>query len=191
MDHEGTGKAVRSIPKTALGLGSCLVLTVLMFLFGEGFDAAFYPWAHSATGSPTLTGSWVGKLSSNPARIIFITLRRPRTSSGSYAHCPSCPDIEGSFRYCDADGISNGYRVSGRVRFWSGSSMKLWFNSLGPDFSTEEMPGTWDRADALTLTLGGKRSPSITDPPQPTHSVGFHHASESVFSEACARMAAR
>ena len=191
MNHEGPGKVVRSIPKTALGLGSCLALTALVFLLGEGFDVAFYPWAHSATGSPTLTGSWLGTLSPNPARIVFITLRRPRTSSGSYARCPSCPDIEGWFRYCDADGISNGYRISGRVSFWSGSTMRLWFDSLGPDFSTREMPGTWDQADTLTLTLRGKRSTRSTDPPPPTHSVGFHHASESDFSEACARMAGR
>jgi hypothetical protein len=45
-----------------------LALVVLIYL---GLEALFSPWARSLTGAPTLTGEWVGEMTTESCKCGF------------------------------------------------------------------------------------------------------------------------
>jgi hypothetical protein len=162
------------------------VVGVIALILAQGCDVVINPWAHSLRSSMRLTGSWIGTVPSNPGKVVFFDLQQTKGGHAWDATCPSCPDVEGTFRYCYANGVSKPYRIAGDVLSWRGSTLKLWFTALGPDFANEEMPATWNRSDVLKVTIRGKPRHQTSEPLPATYTVEFRHGSESNFQSSCA-----
>jgi hypothetical protein len=186
-DHIEPSAAVRKpAPVFFRTLTVVAIVGVIALILGQGCDVLINPWAHSLRSSMRLTGSWMGTLPSNPGKVVFFALEQSKTGHASDAPCPTCPDVEGTFRYCDAKGVSKSYRIAGDVLVWSGSNLKLWFTALGPDFANDEMQATWNRSDVLKVTMSEKPRQRTSEPLPATYTVEFRHGTESNFQSTCA-----
>lgn len=151
----------RSKRKTA---GGCLALVLVIagiLIFGpvvrDFVDAPFNPWAHSWRGSPTLTGTWVGVLTSPAGRGagVFLDLHRARTGRGNsrYSTCRTCPRIKGAARVCGGGAVQS-YEVWGGPDTWGGEQFHLSAGLEGPETAAPRLHflrGEWE-GDVLKIT---------------------------------------
>jgi hypothetical protein len=100
-------------------LSGMAALVVMIYL---GLEALFSPWARSFTGGPTLTGEWVGEMTTASGRRLQMWLLIRHTMHGK---CANCPSIEGEVRTCEAGGASRAYRLWGNVENWRGTAFLL------------------------------------------------------------------
>lgn len=132
---------------------SSLVIVAGFAVLGGGMfvlQSACYPWAHSVTFGPTLTGRWLGELTA-PVRgkhAVFVTLWDDPGDSGG-------PDFAGAARLCDTRGDVREFGVTGNTRNWRGTSFS--FTTFisehrdGEGVQLETVDGAWDRADRVSV----------------------------------------
>jgi hypothetical protein len=127
------------------GAGFALIAALLLT------DAAAYPWAHSFTGGPTLTGDWKGQLTTANGTRFDVSLRLAHRRSGS--KCSQCPTIEGAMRICETGGAPRSIDVWGRTEDWRGTRLYLKVRDDGaPDkLTVGEMSGAW-AGETITMT---------------------------------------
>jgi hypothetical protein len=101
-------------------LSGMAALVVVIYL---GLEALFSPWARSLIGGPTLTGEWVGEMTTASGRRLQMWLLvEHRMPTGK---CANCPRIEGKVRTCEVAGEKREYRLSGNVENWRGTAFRL------------------------------------------------------------------
>jgi len=101
-------------------LGGLVALVVVIYL---GLEALFTPWARSLTAGPTLTGEWVGEMTTASGRRLetWLLITHPLPTG----KCSNCPRIEGEARTCEAGGEKRQYRMWGNVENWRGTEFLL------------------------------------------------------------------
>jgi len=133
-------------------------------------EALFTPWARSLTGAPTLTGEWVGEMTTASGRRFQVWLViRHAVPTGN---CASCPRIEGEVRTCEAGGEQRRYRMWGDVDNWRGTrfllktldeqehARKLTLGALTGQWSEDVLDLTTDlRVPGAVTTMEFKRLP--------------------------------
>lgn len=149
----------RSKGKTAGGcltLVAALVVVGLVSTVGRDFvDGLFNPWAHSWRGDPTLTGTWVGAVTSPAGQKVglFLELHRAQSSRGRYSTCRHCPRIKGAARTCGGGG-AQAYEVWGGPDTWGGEQFHLKAGSDAPEQAGPRLHflrGEWS-GDVLKVT---------------------------------------
>jgi hypothetical protein len=179
-----------------LGWGALIVL-----------QAAFYPWARSLTGAPTLTGSWLGELTTPTGmkQLVWFRIRPP------YRACANCPKITGEASTCDGRGPVLGYRFSGNAADWRGTQFTLKLTELEDGAAALRLTfldGSWsgDRLDLTTTliapgqpttmrvewdALGRETTTVLNAHPDTRAPITFamHRAEEAEFDAACVRLA--
>lgn len=132
---------------------SVVLVAAMAVLVGGMFvlQSACYPWAHSLTFGPTLTGRWIGELT--PAvrgkHVAFVDLWDEVGDAGG-------PDMSGKARLCDERGEEREFDLTGSPRNWRGT--KFWFTTSFPENRDGEgvqlgkVDGEWDRADTLHVS---------------------------------------
>ena len=185
-------------------------VAVLAMIVGAGawlWDAVVEaPWAHalprfgrSVDGRPaTLTGEWLGELTSPSGRLHgFLWLRIERRHWGSAGRTrgvsgPSHPDFAGTARVC---GLAE---AAGPRKLWGYASRdaSLVHATIpfapGPAWNLRALDGAWDR-DGGTLTLAGRLDDNGGSAPggapadtrEPTR-ITLHQGSETEFERRCA-----
>lgn len=137
----------------------CAVAVVLFVLI----EAAFSPWARSLTGGATLTGEWLGQMTTPTGvrHLVWIEINHDVPSSD----CFGCPNIEGRAATCGANEKIHYYEAWGRTENWSGTQFHLKVRE------TEEsevhllyLEGKWsgDQVD-VTTTLAAPGIPTTTE----------------------------
>lgn len=129
-----------------LGIAAvCAAATVVWMLI----EAAFTPWARSLTGGPTLTGEWLGQMTTPTGAKHHVWIEIDHAVSGS--PCFGCSSIDGWAATCNATKVHR-YEVLGSTETWDGSVFHL------KTSETEEsvvhllyLEGKWD-SDKITLT---------------------------------------
>jgi len=102
-------------------------------------EAILFPWARSLTGAPTLTGEWMGEMTTVSGRhfLIWMELGHSTGSPG----VRQTFSLEGAAQTCEATGEQRRYRVLGNVA-----------NRRGTAFNISMYANP---AQAHTLTIGG------------------------------------
>ncbi len=97
----------------------CAVAVALYVLI----EAAFSPWARSLTGAATLTGEWLGHMTTptGAKHLVWLEINHDVPS----AECYGCPTIEGRAATCDGAAKIHHYEVWGGVENWSGTQFHL------------------------------------------------------------------
>ena len=130
-----------------------VILTALLLIaFGAVLKSVLKPWAFSLSGGPTLTGDWVGEITTPTGRRLPVWLNL-YTEALSIAPCYDCPDFLGTVRSC-GNGVIRDFEAWGSVESRSGAAF------LVKTRPTAEIPheprlgylnGQW-RGNTLTLT---------------------------------------
>jgi hypothetical protein len=91
--------------------------------FFVAIEAVLSPWARSLTGGPTLTGEWLGEMTTPTGRIelVWVAIEHAVPSDS----CFGCPTIEGRVATCDAPGAIHAYEMWGGVDSWDGTAFHL------------------------------------------------------------------
>jgi hypothetical protein len=118
------GTPVRK-PATRKPLSAGIAIATLALLAGAGaiLDVVLYPWAHSLTGSNTLTGEWLGEMAPTPAHRYWVWMTL--THSIATSSCANCPTIEGTVRTCEANGSVRSYEAWGHAENRAGTMFLL------------------------------------------------------------------
>ena len=108
-----TGK-VRLIATAVSVFAGAVILIALI-------DAAIYPWARSLTGGATLTGEWLGRMTTPTGARHFVWIKIDH----AVGSCIGCPSIEGHAATCGENEKARNYEVWGEVKNWSGRQFYL------------------------------------------------------------------
>jgi hypothetical protein len=134
------------------GLGAA---AVALFVVNRQLDAFLYAWDNRSSGRPTLSGTWVGRLTTGSGRPrgVFMELHRWKPQRG--LDCPTCAHIEGTALVCDERGGSQRYRVGGEPGDRHATTLHLGVSPVAqppPDgLELSSMRGRWDGVNALPL----------------------------------------
>lgn len=131
-----------------------LALPVFFALLCAGIallESACYPWAHTLGLRPTLTGTWVGELTTTGRgpHVAFVDLRDAISDD-------STPNLQGTVKICDARGETHEFGLSGQTQNWRGT--RFGFRTFitesrdGEGVEFGRFDGEWDRADRWDVT---------------------------------------
>ena len=184
---------------------SLVIVTGLAVMAGGMFalQSACYPWAHSLTFGPTLTGRWVGELTPTVRgkHAVFITLWDDIGDAGD--------DMTGTARLCDTRGELHEFGLTGSTRNWRGTRFSLATfiteHRDGEGVQIGRVDGEWDRGDTLRVVSrlvlfrirgGGSYSSTARSPEQIALEdtdlrFTLTRGSEQDFRAACDRLARR
>lgn len=87
-------------------------------------EAVFTPWARSLTGEPTLTGEWLGEMTTATGRKHAVWLQLQHRIPTGRSSCSNCSRIEGIVRTCTS-GAMRAYRLWGDVENWRGTQFRV------------------------------------------------------------------
>lgn len=147
-------------PKAWVALALLAGAALIVWIVKQRSDAWRYPWADADSGHPVLLGTWVGQLTtgSGRPRVLSMEIARHERSHGRHRRCRGCEDgITGMLRTCDEQGRVVGYVFNGApddrdATQLHGTTQPA--DSPAPDgLSISGFRGSWDRADALSLSL--------------------------------------
>lgn len=137
---------------------------LVIFALSYAIDCVFNPWAHSPTGKPTLTGTWVGHVTtaSGQARALFLDLRRSTNRKGNYSTCRGCPRMEGAAKLCGGEAGVIAYEIWGGPDDWGGTRFHLSAGQakgqpVRAGLQASGMRGEWSGGDALGMALDFSR----------------------------------
>jgi hypothetical protein len=156
----------RHKPRSRLSFVRFALVASVLLLVGWGvlivLQAVFHPWSRSLTGAPTLTGTWLGELTTPTGKkqVVWFDIRPP------YRVCANCPPVTGEASICDGRGPVLRHWLSGNVADWRGKhfTLKLTeFEEGAAALRLTILDGSWsgDRLD-LTTTLIAPGEPAIT-----------------------------
>ena len=199
--------------------GLVLVIALLatfagaMELFWTRVDQRRFPWAYAETGRATLTGIWVGTLTTNRGarRGLYLDLqlkpidfesgRRRRGGRSQVFRRANSDKLVGELRICGGPKGEQRFTLHGNNVTDDASRFRLSFataDSVPPDgLAPSHLRGTWDLRDSLTVEAdlyvrqGASAITNSADPetgqPQPG---GLHRANPNEYPATCARLRA-
>ena len=153
------------------GLALVVVLLALfsgaMGLFWTRVDQRRFPWAYAETGRPTLTGTWVGSLTTNRGarRALYLDLRlkpldvesarRRRGRYNGLYRRRGTDMLVGELRMCGGPKGEQRFTVTGHPVADDASRFALGFHpadSVPPDgLAPSHLRGAWDQRDSLRI----------------------------------------
>jgi len=148
----------------------------LLFASLALLESACYPWAHTLGLRPTLTGMWVGELTTNGRgkHVAFVDLH-DRISEDTTT------DLNGVAKMCDSRGETHSFGLTGQTLNWRGTRFEfttyITESRDGEGVRFGRIDGEWDRGDAWHVTAklslwrirdGGTLS---TSPPPPAQAA--------------------
>ena len=154
----------------AILVGVVLLLAVFsgaMQLFWTRIDQRRFPWGYAETGRPTLTGTWVGSLTTNRGarRGLYLDLqlkpldfdagrRRRRRASDAYRRATN-DKLVGELRMCGGPNGEQRFTFQGNNVTDDASRFRLGFypaDSVPPDgLAPSHLRGAWDGRDSLRI----------------------------------------
>jgi hypothetical protein len=198
-------------------LGLVLVVVLLaafssaMELFWTRVDQRRFPWAYEASGRPTLTGVWVGSLTTNRGAVrgLYLDLRLdPLHFGGSRGHRSGAIRRRGSdmfageLRMCGGPKGQQRFTVNGTAVDDDGSRFRLSFypaDSAPPDgLAPSHLRGMWNQRDSLRIEVDlylrqGKAAITSTADPEtgPPQAGALHRANPNEYPALCSRLRGR
>ena len=190
----------------AILLVSAVLLAVFssaMDLFWKRIDQRRFPWAYAETGRPTLTGTWVGSLTTGRGAVrgLYLDLQLdPLDVDGDRAFRRTGSQmLVGELRMCGGANGEQRFTLTGYPVDDDASRFSLGFSpadSLPPDgLAPSHLRGMWDRRDSLRIEadLHLRRGKSAitnsadpeTGPPQPG---ALHRANANEYPALCRRI---
>jgi hypothetical protein len=135
-----------------LAVGLCAAV-LLLLVVDRRLNAFLYPWDDASAG-PTLSGTWVGRLTTGSGRPRGVLMELHRWKSKRVRGCATCASIEGSARVCDERGADVSYTVGGKPGDRRANTVTIGAVPVPPpptglEFSS--VRGRWDRAETLSL----------------------------------------
>jgi hypothetical protein len=137
------------------------VFGILLFgvLINDLIEAVAAPWARSLSGGSTLTGEWLGEMTTptGARHLLWLTIRYEPS-------CIGCSTMSGEARTCDASGRTRHYEVWGSAENWRGTAFYLKARAIEKsDVQLEYLEGKWSgEALKLTTTLVAPDIPTTT-----------------------------
>lgn len=178
-----------------------------MELFWTRIDQRRFPWAYEETGRPTLTGLWVGSLTTNRGAVrgLYLDLRLdPLDFNGDRSgfRRATSDKLGGELRMCGGPNGQQRFVVNGNNLDADASRFRLSFStadSVPPDgLAPSHLRGTWDQRDSLRveadlyLREGKSGITSTADPETGSPQAGaLHRANPNDYPALCARLRAR
>ena len=200
---------LRTVAGAALLVVALAVLSTGLQGIGRRIDLWRAPWADAGRG-PTLTGTWVGSLTTGRGarRAVLLDLRaklpsdRPPRGGRRRARRGSSPSLTGNAVMCGGPAGEQRFTVHGRPRDREGSQLYLGVgtaDSVPRDgLAPSNMRGRWNGGDSLALEVDlylrkGVSAITATDDPDtgaPTP-LRMARGTESQFHALCRRIASR
>jgi hypothetical protein len=214
---------VMSRPRSGASRFGCtglLLVVALLAIFSSAMQAFWtrvderrFPWAYAAAGRSTLTGTWIGSLTTGrgETRALYLDLRlqplnfstrggrrRGRASGRIYRRATS-DKLVGELRMCGGAATEQRFTLHGNNLDEQASQFRLSFavadstpsNGLAPS----HLQGRWNARDSLAIAadLYVRRGASaITDSADPDTgrpaSGGLHRGTEAEFRALCGRI---
>ena len=186
------------------------LFTGAMQLFWTRVDQRRFPWAYAETGRPTLTGTWVGSLTTNrgAVRALYLDLqldpldfstRRGGSGGNRIYRRKGSEMFAGELRMCGGANGEQRFTVSGHLVDDDGSRFRLGFypaDSVPPDgLAPSHLRGMWNQRDSLRIeadvhmrqgkaAITNSADPE-TGPPQPG---ALHRAPPNEYAVLCRRL---
>jgi hypothetical protein len=181
-----------------------------MQLFWTRIDQRRFPWAYAETGRPTLTGTWVGTVTTNRGaqRGLYLDLQlepldfsqsRGRGGGDRIFRRATSDKLAGELRMCGGPKGEQRFTLHGNNVTDDASRFRLSFypaDSVPPDgLAPSHLRGAWNGSDSLKIEadLYLRRGASAitnsadpeTGPPQPG---ALHRASPNEYPALCRRL---
>ncbi|MCL2346263.1 MAG: hypothetical protein FWC58_10485 [Desulfobulbus sp.] len=141
---------------------AAIAIVVLIAVY-QVVEAILFPWARSLTGAPTLTGEWMGEMTTASGRHFLIWMELGHSTDGAPGARRTF-NLDGAAQTCEATGEQRRYSVMGNTENIRGTV--FWINML-PQEKPEQrqklilvrLNGQWsgDRLEIDTQLLGGSR----------------------------------
>lgn len=187
------------------------ILSGAMGLFWTRVDQRRFPWAYAETGRPTLTGIWVGSLTSDSGavRALYLDLRlepldfeSARRRRGGYSRLirrAASDKLVGELRMCGGPKGEQRFTVIGNNIDDDASQFRLGFYPADSvprgGLAPTHLRGMWDHRDALRIEADlhvGQGQSAITDSADPEtgrpRPGALHRASANEYPALCRRL---
>lgn len=185
----------------AIGLA---VFSSGMELFWTRIDQRRFPWAYEETGRPTLTGIWVGSLTTNRGAVrgLYLDLRLDpldfNSDHGAFRRATS-DKLGGELRMCGGPNGQQRFLLNGNNLDADASRFRLSFSSadsVPPDgLAPSHLRGAWDGRDSLRIEADlylreGKSAITSTADPEtgPPQLGALRRANPNEYPALCARL---
>ena len=194
---------VRSAAGCLLAVAALWLLATAIEIFWQRFDERRFRWAYARWGNPTLTGTWVGRLTTDGGAQLgmYLDLRlEPIRVFGrrerNVRRRARAANFEGEVRLCGGPAGEQRFAFDGTNDNAAASVFHLGLypaDSVPPDgFAPSHMRGRWDLRDSLLLEADmyfrrGKSAISGSDDPhtgRPAH-IGMRRGGEPEFRAVC------
>jgi hypothetical protein len=189
-------------------IAAMVVFSSAMELFWTRIDQHRFPWAYARSGRPTLTGTWVGALTTGRGarRGLYLTLEleplrfgRGRRN-GAFRRAGS-DKLVGELRMCGGSGGTQRFELHGNNVSDDASRFRLSFRvpegtTPADGLAPSHLRGMWNGRDSLRveadlyLRRGASAITDGADPETGTPQPGaLHRADPSEFGATCTRLA--
>ena len=150
----------------ALAVVLLAILSGAMQRFWTRVDQRRFPWAYAETGRPTLTGTWIGSLTTNRGAVrgLYLALelgpldfstRRGGSSGNRIFRRKGSDMFRGELRMCGGPKGEQRFTVNGHAVDDDGSRFRLSFypaDSVPPDgLAPSHLRGMWNHRDSLRI----------------------------------------
>lgn len=189
--------------KRANGFVILILLAVIVFggnAFWRQLDRWRFPWAYGSSGRPTLTGTWVGSLTTATGlpRGVIVQMDLPRISAERRRQYRRTKygTLEGTALTCDEAGQIRSFTVNGSPDTRDATRMHLAFRAsekpAPQGLTLSSVQGVWDRGNTIHMQAHfyvEKDGGAITGPdyPDTDKEAQLHmvRGSDSEFTKVC------
>jgi hypothetical protein len=160
-----------------------LALALLVGVYAAGnffwrrLDRWRFPWGYESSGKPTLTGTWVGSLTTATGqhRGVMMEMHLPDISNQRKKYRRTrYGDLEGTARTCDERGETRSLTLSGEPQNREATQLQIMTvpaeNPPADGLTLNTAKGLWDQGNTLHLQAGfyfRKGTGAITGPEYP------------------------
>jgi hypothetical protein len=207
MSARSFGKRFGCVGVVLVTVLSLAAFSSAMELFWTRVDQRRFPWAYEESGRPTLTGLWVGSLTTGRGAVrgLYLDLRlEPLDFEGDHGafRRATSDKLGGELRMCGGSNGQQRFDVRGNDVADGASRFRLSFSttdSVPPDgLAPSHLRGTWDGRDSLRIEVdlylqqGKSAITSTADPETGTPQQGaLRRAKPNDYPALCARLRGR
>ena len=192
--------------RSVLLIGAVGAFAFGLHSIGERIDIWRFPWGHAESGRPTLTGTWVGPVTTGSGKHLAMLiwtelapLDRGRRWPGPIIRSRRTRWLEGHALVCSIPGRATRYKVRGEPydeRAASRFHLALYpADSVPPDgLAPSHIQGRWGSGDSVALAVSlylrrGKSAISSSDDPDTGRDTQatLRHGTEAQFNSLCAQ----
>ena len=201
------GKRFGCLGVTVVSVVLLAAFSSAMELFWTRIDQRRFPWAYEETGRPTLTGLWVGSLTTGRGAVrgLYLDLRLDpldfEGDHGAFRRAAS-DKLGGELRMCGGANGQQRFEVNGTNLDADASRFRLSFSTAdsvpSDGLAPSHLRGTWDQRDSvrieadLYLRAGASAITSSADPETGTPQRGaLRRAQPNDYPALCARLRGR